>query len=113
MTPAAGLDHRATSLAPHPLNAPHSSAKPPTPVELEVARLRIRTEALEHLMIIILAQSSRYELDEVRGLAHDIPFQTDPNLDAEMRRAVAHMIRLIERSDPLRSDQAAEFTAKA
>lgn len=104
MSHAAELNHWANSLAPVTVNALHSVPSLPTAGELEVARLRIRMEALEHLTIILLAQSGRQQLDEVRGLALDIPFQTDPNLDAEMRRAVTHMIRLIERSDLLRSE---------
>jgi hypothetical protein len=103
MSHTAELDRWANPSAPVLVNARHGVSMPPTAGELEVARLRIRMEALEHLTIILLAQSGRHELDEVRGLALDIPFQTDPNLDTEMRRAVAHMIRLIERSDLLRS----------
>lgn len=75
-----------------------STSRSPTLDELQLARLRIRMEALEHLIIILLADTITQNLDAVRRLVNDIPFRTDPNLDAKMNRAAAHMICLVCRT---------------
>src|SRR5579862_954697 len=75
-----GMSH---SDARHYLPALTSKPLPPTLPESEVARLRIRIEALEHLIIILLAASGAEDLETLRGLAGDIPFWSDLNLNAE------------------------------
>jgi hypothetical protein len=64
-------------------------------------------EALEHLVIILLADTKSRDVDTVRELLNDMSFWTDPSHDAESRHAAAHMIRLVERSDRLHSGSAA------
>ena len=77
----------------------------PTLLEIEVARLRVRMQALEHLVIVLLGATPTRELEMIRGLADDREFQSDANRDAEISQAAALMIHLVERSDGLRSAQ--------
>jgi len=65
-------------------------------------------EALEHLVIILLADNRTQDVDAVRNLLNDIPFWTDPSHTVESRCAAAHMIRLVERSDGLNSGAIAD-----
>lgn len=84
----------------------HDTVPTPTPADIAIARLRIRMEALEHLVIILLADTKSRDVDTVRELLNNIPFWTDPSHNAESTRAAAHMIGLVERSDRLRSGSA-------
>ena len=85
----------------------HDTVPKPTLADIAIARLRYRMEALEHLVIILLADTKSPGVDNVRELLNDMSFWTDPGHNAESRRAAAHMIRLVERSDRLRSGSAA------
>ena len=82
-----------------PFAAPSS---PTTSAEMETKRLRIRMEALEHLLVLLLANINSQELDPVLELVNDISFSQQAGADAEVARVVEHMIRLVERSDRLR-----------
>jgi hypothetical protein len=86
----------------------HDAMQKPTIADTSIARLRIRMEALEHLVIILLADNQSRGVRSVRELLNDVPFWTDPTHNVESRCAAAHMIRLVERSDRLRSDATAD-----
>ena len=91
----------------------NGTAPKPTLADTEIGRLRFRMEALEHLVIILLADTKSRDVDAVRELLNETAFWTDPSHNAESRRAAAHMIRLVERSDRMRSGAAAGVAASS
>ena len=79
-------------------------ASAPLLTNTEVLQLRIRVIALENLMIALLARAPAEQLELVRELAAYISPRPGFTHHPMTIRAANEMLRLLERSEQLRSD---------